>query len=122
MCDAKAKVAAMTPDQSEYNSFGRSTKLLLHPRDIPDLQFSPKTEDKGEILPETEVSVVQVLRTTGKVEESGEISPPLQETIKLPDINSSHEYIVEATDNQKRHGEIPPEAVEEKGKDRLRKE
>ena len=66
--------------------------------------------------------MVQVVRNIGKVEESGEISPLLQETVKLLDINSSHEYIVEATDNQKRHGEIPPEAVEEKGKNRLRKE
>ena len=122
VCEAKAKVAAMTPDLSEYNSFGRSTKLLLHPRDIPDLQFSSKTEDKGKIPPETEVSVVQVVRIMDKEEEGGEILPSLQGTVKLPDINSSHKYIVELDDDQKRCGEIPPEAVEERGKDRLCKE
>ena len=73
--------------------------MLLHPRDIPDLQFSSKTEGKGEISPETEVLEVQV--------------------IKLPHINSSHKYIVEPADSREREGEIQPEAVEEKGKDRL---
>ena len=61
VCDLKAKVASMTPDQNEYSSFGRSVKLLLHPKDVPDLQFSPKTEERGEIPPETEISVVQVV-------------------------------------------------------------
>ena len=97
-CEAKAKVTIMMPELSEYNSFGRSTKLLLHPRDIPDLQFSSKTEDKGEISPKMEVSEVQV--------------------IKLP--NPSHKYIVDLADSWEREGEIPPEAAEEKGKDRLR--
>ena len=101
-CKAKAKVAAMTPDRNEYDSFGRSTKLLLHPRDIPDLQFSSETEDKGEIPLETEVSVVQVVQIANKQEEGGE----------------SCEYFVEPTDNQGKYGEIPPEAVEGKGKDR----
>ena len=93
VCDLKAKVASMTPDQNEYSSFGRSTKLLLHPKDIPDLQFSPKTEERGEIPPETEISVVQVVskqekvKGTDAIENCGEISPQLQEVIKTPIIN-----------------------------------
>ena len=59
VCDLKAKVASMIPEQNEYSSFGRSTKLLLHPKNIPDLQCSSKTELRGEILPEIETSVVQ---------------------------------------------------------------
>ena len=109
----------MTPDLSEYDSFGRNTKLLLHPRDIPDLQFRSKAENKGEIPPETEVSVAEMVRIMDKEEEGGEISPLLQETVKLSDFNSSHKYIVETADNQKKCGEIPPKAVEGKGKDRL---
>ena len=78
MFEAKAKVASMTPDQSEYNSFGRSTKLLLHPKDIPDLQFNSKAEEKGEIPPETEILVVHIIQSSDMVEKGGEISPPLQ--------------------------------------------
>ena len=79
----KAKVASMTPDQNEYSSFGRSMKLLLHPKDVPDLQFSSKTEERGEILPETEISVVLVVskqeqvKVTDVIEKCGEISPQL---------------------------------------------
>ena len=47
VCDSKAKVASVIPDQSEYTSFRRSTKLLLHPKDIPDLQFNPKNKERG---------------------------------------------------------------------------
>ena len=107
----------MTPDQSEYSSFGRSTKLLLHPKDIPDIQFNSKTEEKGEILPETKVSVVQVVQSTDMVEKGGEISPLLQKTVKLPDIN-----IVELADNPMRRGEILPETAVEKGSDKLYEE
>ena len=53
-CDSKQKVASMVPDQDEYNKFGRSTKLLLHPRDIPSVQFNRKTDNKGQISPEAE--------------------------------------------------------------------
>ena len=49
----------MIPEQNEYNSFGRSTKLLLHPKIIPDLHFSSKTKKRGEIPPELETSKTQ---------------------------------------------------------------
>ena len=61
MCDLEDKVAAMIPEHDKYNSFGRPTKLLLHPKDIPDLQFTSKTKGRGKILSDTEVSVVEAL-------------------------------------------------------------
>ena len=63
-CESKNKVAAMVPDADEYRQFGRNTKLLLHPRDVPDLQFSPATEKRGKILPEIEISMVNVVTKT----------------------------------------------------------
>ena len=29
----------MVPENNEYEEFGRSTKLLLHPKDVPELHF-----------------------------------------------------------------------------------
>ena len=29
----------MVPDKREYDKFGRSTKLLIHPKDKPDLEL-----------------------------------------------------------------------------------
>ena len=37
MCDLKTKAALMVPEQDEYSQFGRNTKLLLHPKDVPNL-------------------------------------------------------------------------------------
>ena len=39
VCDWKEKVISMVPDPGEYDRLGRSTKLLIHPKDIPDVQF-----------------------------------------------------------------------------------
>ena len=61
VCELKDKVAAMLPDIDKYRKFGRNTKLLLHQKDVPDLQFNSKTEKKGEILPEVEISMVNVM-------------------------------------------------------------
>ena len=38
-CDTKTKFASMVPENEEYEQFGRSTKLLLHPKDVPELLF-----------------------------------------------------------------------------------
>ena len=38
-CDAKTKFASMVPENKEYEQFGQSTKLLLHPKDVPELHF-----------------------------------------------------------------------------------
>ena len=42
-CDAKTKFSSMVPENKEYEEFGRSTKLLLHPKDIPELHFPEKS-------------------------------------------------------------------------------
>ena len=84
VCDLKAKVASMIPEQNEYSSFGRSMKLLLHPKNVPHLQFSSKTGERGEILPETETSVVQDvpdLQSNFKTEERGEILPQTEASV-----------------------------------------
>ena len=65
VCDLKAKVDSMVPEQSEYSSFGRGTKLLLHPKDIPNLQFTSETEEKGEIPPNTEILEIDLAITPG---------------------------------------------------------
>ena len=57
----------MVPEGDEYKQFGRNTKLLLHPKDVTDLQFTlTEADKKGEIPPKVEVSLVDV---------DGEISP-----------------------------------------------
>ena len=125
VCDLKAKTALMIPDENEYSNFGRSTKLLLHPKDVPDLQFSSKTEERGEVPPEAEISVVKVIlkqervKVTDVVEKSGEISPQLQRVVKTPVIKSSNEYIVDYTGDLKKCGEIPTEAAMKEESDKL---
>ena len=49
-CELKDKVTAMVSDADEYRQFGRNTKLLLHTKDVPDLQFNPATEKGGRDL------------------------------------------------------------------------
>ena len=87
--NAKEKMAAMVPEQDEYSTFGQSTKLLLHPKDVPDLQFTSKTEEKGEILPSTEVSVMELNLASSKqetercsdwIEKYGEIPPNAEDS------------------------------------------
>ena len=65
VCDWKQKVTSMTPDQEEYDKFGRSTKLLVHPKDIPDLQFDRKPRNSSEISPDIEISMIEVNNTPG---------------------------------------------------------
>ena len=98
VCDLKAKVASMIPEQNEYSSFGRSTKLLLHPKNVPDLHFSSKTEERGEIPLELETSKTQNvpnLQSGSKTEERGEISPEIEaveiQTISNPQSNPNIE-------------------------------
>ena len=82
VCDLKAKVALMLPNQNEYSSFGRSTNLLLHPKDVPDLQFTTNTEDKGEILLDTEVAEIELNEVKVGIE-VGEKSGKIRRKLKL---------------------------------------
>ena len=38
-CPLKDKIAMMVPTDAEYSQFGRPAKLLIHPKDVPDLKF-----------------------------------------------------------------------------------
>ena len=67
VCDWKQKVTNMIPDQDEYDKFGRSTKLLIHPKDIPDLQFDRKSRNSREISSDTEISMIEANNTPGEV-------------------------------------------------------
>ena len=115
VCELKDKMATMVPDADEYRQFGRNTKLLLHPKDVPDLQFSSETEKKGEIPPEVEISMVNVIPkqkisgSTDLTKRSGEISP--DNTVKTPVANVCSEFIVDCMRDLRKHGEIPPEAA-----------
>ena len=107
----------------EYSQFGRNTKLLLHPKDVPDLQFTSKTEKKGEILPEVEISMVNIISkqdvasSTDLVEKGGEISS--QKSVEIPVINTGCKYIVDYMEDPKKDGKIPPEAVVKEEIDKL---
>ena len=123
VCELKDKIAATLPDIDEYRQFGRNTKLLLHPKDVPDLQFSSKTEKKGEILPEVEISMVNVMpkqkisSSTDLTKRSGEILP--DKSVKMPVINANSEYIIDCMRELKKHGEIPPEMAAKEETDKL---
>ena len=123
VCELKDKVAAMLPDADEYRQFGRNTKLLLHPKDVPDLQFSSKTEQKGEIPPEVEISNInirsehKVTSNTGSVEKSGEILP--HNCVKMPIINAGSEFIVDRIGDLRKHGKILPKAATKEETEKL---
>ena len=118
--DPKEKVAAMIPEQSEYNTFGRSTKLLLHPKDVPDLQFTSKTEERGKIPPNIEVSAME-LSIDSKIQETvnrldlmdscGEIPPKIEKAVRTQIVNSNEQYIAEYTSDVRKYSEIPPETA-----------
>ena len=107
VCEWKQKVASMAPEHEEYYKFGRSTKLLIHPKDIPDLQFDRKASKRGKILPDTEISMIEVKITSGRDEHS-EI-PPKQQLIKVfSDLSSDKEKSVDSLDLCEERGEFLP--------------
>ena len=107
VCDWEEKVVSMVPDPGEYNKFGRSMKLLIHPKDIPNVQFDKQTDNKSEILPEAENSVIEVNATSGR-KEYGEI-PPEQLPVKAPSEAPAKNIIfVEAIGLHKGGGEFSP--------------
>ena len=55
-CDAKTKFASMVPENNEYEEFGRSTKLLLHPKDVPELHFP--MEDNSDMVEQVVINNV----------------------------------------------------------------
>ena len=96
----------MAPEHEEYK-FGRSTKLLIHPKDIPDLQFDRKARNKGEISPDTEISMIEVNITSGR-DEYREI-PPKQLPIKVSsDLSADNEKSVDILDLCEERGKFLP--------------
>ena len=107
VCDWKQKVTSMVPDQDEYDKFGRSTKLLIHPKDIPNVQFDSKARNKGEISPDAENSMIEVKVTSGR-DKYGEI-PPKQLPIKVSsDTSTDKEKSVDILDLCVESGEFSP--------------
>ena len=111
VCDLKTKVASMILEQSEYSSFGRSTKLLLHPRDVPDLQLTSKAEEKGEISPNTDILEIDLAITPGRAD-CGEILPNRGENSPDSHDNSviklNKHFITGYMQEMRKEGEIPP--------------
>ena len=107
VCDWKEKVTSMVPDPREYDKFGRSTKLLIHPKDIPDVQFDRKTDSKSKISPEAENSMIEVNVTSAR-EEYGEI-PPEQRPIKASsDASANNKISVGTLDLHEERGDYSP--------------
>ena len=115
ICETKDKVTAMVPEGNEYKQFGRNTKLLLHPKDVTDLQFTPTEDKKGEIPLEVEVSLINIevnrekRGNTDLTSKSGEISP--ENTVKELDTNRYTEYIVDSTGSSQEASKILPKAA-----------
>ena len=62
------KVIQQLPSEQVLKNYGRSTKLLLAPKDIPDLQFdAAETKEKSKPLEETEVMEITDVDTKGSV-------------------------------------------------------
>ena len=122
VCDLKAKVALVLLDQNEYNSFDRSTKLLLHSNDVPNLQFTANTEDSGGDLTKAEVSVLEGENNIKPIMKGGEISPDLENTVEVPVINVSKKYIAGHTDELVEHSKTSPEGTVNGETDKLQGE
>ena len=91
---------------------------MLHPKDVPDLQFTSKSEEKGEILLNAELSVVELMcesqetvSNMGLIKKCGEILPKAEIAVQTPIINLNEQYIVGYTDDLKKPSKIPPDAV-----------
>ena len=58
-CPLKDKIAMMVPTEGEYSQFGRPTKLLIHPKDVPDLKFPEECTPQDE---EDEISSTEPIQ------------------------------------------------------------
>ena len=62
--DPSEKVEKQLPSEEVVKNYGRSAKLLLAPKDIPDLQFdAAKKKDKGDLPEKTEVMEIMEVDT-----------------------------------------------------------
>ena len=90
---------------------------MLHPKDVPSLQFTSIAERKGKILPEVEISMVNVmskqkvdvpnLQFNLKTERKGKISPEVE--ISMVNVMSKQK-VTSSTDIVEKGGEISPQS------------
>ena len=81
--------------------------LLMHSKDIPNVQFDRKARNEGEISPDAENSLIEVNITSGR-DEYGEI-PPEQLPIKVSsDPSADKEKSVDILDLCEERGEFLP--------------
>ena len=112
VCDWKQKVTSMVSDQGEYDKFGRSTKLLLHPKDIPNVQFDRKARKEGKISPDVENTRIEVNIISDRGEH-GKI-PPKQIPIKVSsDMFTDKEKSVDILDLCEESGEFSPKVLKQ---------
>ena len=101
-CNPKTKFSSMIPDNKEYEEFGRSTKLLLHSKDVPELQFPVEPimmEEKSTAKTFTANCVIEsIADNTNRSGEISEISPDLGD---------------DSNDNSNNNGEQRLKGVEE---------
>ena len=94
-CPLKDKITMMVPTDAEYSQFGRPAKLLIHPKDVPDLKFPGEKEmpldeeddiPPGETIECAELNINlagvdlprEVIQMQGKVTEKDEISSSMR--------------------------------------------
>ena len=71
--DPSEKVEKQLPSEVVVKNYGRSAKLLLAPRDIPDLQFAvAEREEKGDSPGKTEVMEIVSVNTCGMMPQNSE--------------------------------------------------
>ena len=97
-CDAKTKFASMIPENNEYEDFGRSTKLLLHPKDIPDLHFP--ADDNASLTKQIDVNDI--------TESFVELIPTRQKTSEIPP-EQSNDYNTHVCENRSQSGKTTNE-------------
>ena len=89
--DPVDKVISLLPSMEEYQKFGRKTKLLIHPDNIPDMEISlpnnkqvKTTSEEGENSENYPVSCGRskaTLNTTSSIEMLNYVDCPVEETI-----------------------------------------
>ena len=66
--DPSEKVEKQLPSEEVVKNYGRSSKLLLAEKDIPDLHFNvTDTDEKGDLLEKTEVMEIMDVNTEDSV-------------------------------------------------------
>ena len=91
-CPLKDKIAMMVPTDTEYSQFGRPAKLLIHPKDVPKLNFSGETGPVQDMEDEiSSIETVQCAEVNSGLVEMGilETSPKQKEDNEKHEISSS---------------------------------